>query len=326
MARLRLVDDDVGVAVRPGEFWAKPATIAAAGAIVNSFENAPPVDPEVMRTICRWIHRSDKYGIGDGRGHATATLRVFLESDVNRAALEPIIFSAVSTVVSKFEDHGLALLDALDRVNLLELLATLRSLDLFEEESLDHYMGLALRNKIAKALGAADTPVKKASNMPRSIIRVPEVERDIAVGLELMKLKIKIKDRFEFGRQMRRRFEAHAKATGIALANAGPFCAQAQSVARSYVSKPAIYSRLSWRCLALLSAPSMAPGTRADLERRILSGEKVVEDVILAARGKLPTIRTSQAPPLPCARHRSGRRGRSGRPIASATIGPTPPL
>jgi hypothetical protein len=77
MARLRLVDENDGVA-GPGDFRAKPETIAAARAIIASFENPPPIDGEVMRTICRWIHRTDKFGIGDGRGHAAATLRVFL--------------------------------------------------------------------------------------------------------------------------------------------------------------------------------------------------------------------------------------------------------
>jgi hypothetical protein len=173
---------------------------------------------EVMRTICLWIHRTDKFGIGDGRAHAIATLRPFLESEINRDALIEPIFSAVASVMTRFGRHGLALLDALDTIKLTELLATMRGLDIFEEGSLSHYLGLALRNRIAEILEVSKPVKAKAPvKLPRSVTRIPENERNIALGLNLLKLRSAIKNNREYGRQVRRRFDVDTKLAVNAL-------------------------------------------------------------------------------------------------------------
>jgi hypothetical protein len=225
-----------------------------------------------MRTVCRWIYRGDKLGIGDGRGHATATLRVFLESDVNRGALFEPIFGAVSSVVSKFEHHGLALLDAMDTIRLTDLLARMRGLDLFSEQSLASYMSIALCNQVSKILDpVVPKPVKAKApaKPPRSVTRIPENERNIALGLDLLALRSTIKNNLAFGRQVRRQFEIDAKQA-----------AEAMKVARVYGKRPEIFSRLSWNALLRLSSPALPSVAREALERRIVAGERITTPVI----------------------------------------------
>jgi len=155
VGRPRLVDDDDMAPppgyVEPPRAWDNAKTAAAVRAVLSSFEDVPPIDADVAMTLQRWLWRTDKLG-WDGRGHITAILRIFLESDTNRDALLEPILCAVSFAHGRFAHHGLALLDAMDTIKLRELLETMRSLDIFSEESISTYMEIAIRNRIAKIL------------------------------------------------------------------------------------------------------------------------------------------------------------------------------
>jgi hypothetical protein len=295
MARLKLVDDP-GVAVRRWAPWDNAETARQLQAILEATE-APPIDEPARMVLQRYLWRRNKYGDlfrdewgKDGAGYITLLIRTIIESAGNENALiEPVIVAVSLCMRPQWTSRGLAWIEAFDQVPLIDTLNKLRELDLFSDGELADFYARSIRNRISKILdpGAQLAKAKKVyAQLPRALTRVPEVERDIAFGLDLLGLKAKIKDRFEFGRQMRQRFDAHAKIAGVARASAGPFCAQAQSVARSYGARPEIFSKVSWRALVLLSSPSLPPAARADLERRILAGEKVVEDHILAARGK----------------------------------------
>jgi hypothetical protein len=268
MTELRLVDDN-DIARH------KPETFSAARAIVNSFEDPPPIDAEVMRTICRWIHRGDRYGIGDGRGHATATLRVFLESEVNRDALIEPIFTAVSSVMTRFDRHGLALLDALDRIKLTDLLATMRSLDLFSETSLPHYLSIAIQNKVLTIL---EPPVAKpaptmAERKEARARKCHHNERNIELGRQMLQLRSEITSDREFSRHRRDNFRVDTKRA-----------AELMAVASAFGLKSEVYCRLSWRALVELSSPTFPKAAREALEARIIAGGRIGAPEIRAAR------------------------------------------
>jgi hypothetical protein len=58
----------------------------------------------------------------------------------------------------EFTCRDLQLAEAFDRVPLLGILQTIRSLEIFSEESIGHYYAIAIRNKVAGILGPAVLP------------------------------------------------------------------------------------------------------------------------------------------------------------------------
>ena len=107
--------------------------------------------------------------------------------------------------------------------------------------------------------------------------RVPrEVEKNVALGMELIALRATIKSNCAFGRQVRRRFEVDAQHS-----------CEVMKVARAYGTRPEIYQRMSWEGLLQLASPTMPAPVRQRLEARILAGEKIVASDIVRARGTL---------------------------------------
>jgi hypothetical protein len=168
VGRPRIVHDDdddddlpppVGFEEKPAA-WDCPGIAAKVQAVLNSFDDVPQIDDKVRLTLQRWLYRQNKYLGGGGAGHITAILRIFLESDTNRYALLEPILCAVAFAHGRFARHGLALLDAMDTIKLRELLETMRSLDIFSEESISTYMEIAIRNRIAKIVVPEPVKVK----------------------------------------------------------------------------------------------------------------------------------------------------------------------
>jgi hypothetical protein len=97
----------------------------------------PPVKTEVRQILQRRLYRKDKYFGGGGRGEVILICRCICESIGNEGALnEPIIVSAVASCLEpKFIDRGVALIEAFDKIPLVEILRTMRGLDLFSENS-----------------------------------------------------------------------------------------------------------------------------------------------------------------------------------------------
>jgi hypothetical protein len=161
------------------------------------------------------------------------------------------------------------------------LAATLRDLDLFQEKLLGEYLSIAIRNKILKILepvAAKPVKVKREPKAPRSQSRIPEIERNIALGLQLLELKAKTKSNREFGRERNRLFDIDTQRALHLMA-----------VAKVFGTKPEVYRRLSWKALRDLSSPSLPPAARQDLEGRVISGERIGGPAICAARGALKT-------------------------------------
>jgi hypothetical protein len=288
VGRPRLVDDDDDdddLPPPPGvvpcrESWDNPGTAAQVRAVLDSFEDVPPIDDKVRQTLQRWLYRQDKYFGGGGAGHITAILRIFLESDTNRDALVEPILCAVAFAHGRFARHGLALLDAMDTIKLSELLETMRSLDIFSEESISTYMEIAIRNRIAKILEPVvpePVKIKPPPKPPQSAARIPLIEKQISIGSELFAIRASIPGNTEFGRQVRKRFPGVDQ-------NLASDCLR---VARLYASRPQIWRALSWIALVELSSPKMSQSVRKALEVKVMAGESITAPQIRKARGRL---------------------------------------
>jgi hypothetical protein len=90
-------------------------------------------------------------------------------------------------------------------------------------------------------------PVAGAPRVPTSVTRIPTIEKQVDLGLQLLELRRTIAHNATFGHQVRRRFDVDAKQAH-----------QAMSVARAYGSRPEIFTRLSWISLVALSSATLA--------------------------------------------------------------------
>ena len=137
--------------------------------ILNSLE-LPPVTLDVRQIFQRLLYRKDKFG-GGGDGQIILTCRCISESTGNESAMnDPIIVSAVASCLEpRFIDRGLALIEAFDAIPLVAILRTMRSLDLFSEQSIGHYFSIAIRNKLFNILGpdVLPKPAKPAKAKPK---------------------------------------------------------------------------------------------------------------------------------------------------------------
>jgi hypothetical protein len=159
VVRARLVDDDddddADLPPPPGAStdhpmpWDSDRFARQVQEILASVE-APPVDPQVQRTLQKHLYRSGLFGT-DGRGHITLLVRTILESENNQDALmEPIVSAVSSCMRPEWTGLGVRWIECFDSIPLRSMLNTLR--DLFGEQGLlDHYC-IALRRKIAAIL------------------------------------------------------------------------------------------------------------------------------------------------------------------------------
>ncbi len=90
-----------------------------------------------------------------GPEHVTMLARTIVESDENEEALIEPIISAVSSVMTQrpyWPERGLDWIAAFDGIPLLDLLSTMRGLEIFSEQSLPRYLSMVLSIKLARAL------------------------------------------------------------------------------------------------------------------------------------------------------------------------------
>ncbi|WP_439925308.1 hypothetical protein [Nitrobacter sp. JJSN] len=276
------------IATKPRS-WETPALAKQVAQILAAVD-APPVDSQVRLALQRIYHRHEMFG-GDGRGHVTLLLRTILESEGNHDALmEPIVSAVGLAMRREWTGLGLAWIEAFDQIKLTGILQTMRGLDLFSEQTLPLYLANVLRNKLFKIFATAKPAVKPLAKRepkpPAYLARVPGVERNVALGLEMLKLRSAIQNNRAYGRQVRRQFDVEAKLAINAL-----------KVARIYGARPEIYTRLSWNALVTLASPALPAAARAMLERRILAGERITADEIRAGfrkRGRQADQRAQQ--------------------------------
>ncbi len=105
-------------------------------------------------------------------------------------------------------------------------------------------------------------------------INAAGVEKNIALGLQLLALRSAIKSNYAFGRAVRRQFDID-----------GQHACEVMKVARVYGARPEISTRLSWNALVHLASPRLPAAARDALEHRIIAGERIGAPEIRAARG-----------------------------------------
>jgi hypothetical protein len=158
----------------------------------------------------------------------------------------------------------------------------LRDLNLFDKNELSHFYALSIRRKLWKIFGpdvaSAAPKVKQPPKQPRTMTRVPVIERRIALGVELLRLKANSRRNNDFRQLRRQRFSDIDPVVAM----------EAARVAKLYGDKPDIYRRISWRALTDLCSPSLLAEQRERFEARILAGEDVKAAEIGLARARLP--------------------------------------
>src|SRR5450631_2566722 len=165
--------------------------------ILTSLEIAE-IDVQVRRSLQRILYRKNQFD-QDGRGHIILLLRTILESENNGSAalVDTIVCGVSASMDPQWTRTGLRWLEAFDRIPLMSILQTMRELDLFSDDSLGHYFSIAIRNKVSAILEPvgreASKPVRVEPKPPRAISQVAGVEKNIALGLELLALRFEIK-------------------------------------------------------------------------------------------------------------------------------------
>jgi hypothetical protein len=244
---------------------------------------APPVDEPTRLQLQRLVYVF-------GPQHVILMVRTIIESQGNEGALIGPVVGAVSSVMRahpKWADKGLAWIEAFDSIPLVEVVDTMRSLDLFKETSLAQYLAMILTNKLAKIMEpprpAPVVPTKKeraaATKLSTNAARVAAIKRNIALGRELLELRAKTPSNKKFCRERNSRFGDMDVI----------YASEAMRVARVYGDRPEIYRRVPWAVLASLASPNIPEAARALIERRSLDGERVMlSDVTRARSGAKP--------------------------------------
>ena len=251
--------------------------------ILDALE-APPIDKATRSMFCRWLYRRRKFPElfrnepYEAEEQIVLTCRAILESKGNEGALVEPIVSAVSLCMRpQWASRGVAWIEAFDQIPLVATLQT--PVDLFGEKEAAQRLRDVLHRKLWQIFGpdvASVKPAKaKAALKPRrSLTRVPGVEKNIALGLELLALRSATANNREYGRQVRRQFNVEPKLAVNAL-----------QVAKLYGTRPEIFSRMSWNALVRLASPTLPGAIREELEARIVAGARVGAPEICTARG-----------------------------------------
>jgi hypothetical protein len=261
--------------------WEAPAIATQVDEILLALE-VPKIDAETRLIFQEIIHRQKYFG-GDPKGRIIFIIRAITESEGNEGALIGPIVSAVSSCLTpEIINRGLAVIEAFDRIPLLAILETMRSLDLFSEDSIGSYYSVAIRNKLRAILQPAVLPaakpikVKREPKPPLSVSRIPMVEKYVALGVKLLTLRATTPSNTRFGQRVRAEFNVDQILTS-----------QAMRVAARYATRPEIYRAASWITLVELSSPKMSESVRQAHEAKILAGQPVTALQIRRARGRL---------------------------------------
>src|ERR1035437_2456799 len=270
---------DLGVVGPP--LWEAAPIAKQVQDILDALE-VPQIDTETRGIFQRWIYPQKDIG-GDARGQIIFTIRCITESTGNEGALiGPCVRAVASSLTPELTDRGLQVIEAFDKIPLLAILETMRSLDLFSEASIGSYYSVAIRNKLRAILQPAVLPaarpikVKREPKPPLSVSRIPMVEKYVALGVKLLTLRATTPSNTRFGQRVRAEFNVDQILTS-----------QAMRVAGRYATRPEIYRAASWITLVELSSPKMAPSVRSALEAKIVTGESVTAPQIRKARGPL---------------------------------------
>lgn len=234
--------------------------------------DAPAVTPEALERLQKLIRYR-------GEQHTTLVIRTIIESEGNELALiEPVIFAVSDVMASKpdWPEKGVAWIAAFDAIPLLQIVETMRGLEIFRETSLGTYLAVAIESRLLRAFPEAPAPeIAPPAKVPMSQARVPAILAKVTLGRELAAIRDRTPNNRKFGELARAKCDLPASEVSELI-----------RVARAYGDREEITSRLSWGALVTLSGSLPAP-TRRSLEKRILAGEHIgVTQIIEAGKAK----------------------------------------
>lgn len=237
--------------------------------------DAPAVTPEALERLQKLIRYR-------GEQHATLVIRTIIESEGNELALIEPVISAVSDVMRRrpgWPERGVAWIAAFDGIPLLQLVETMRGLEIFREESLGTYLAVAIESRLLRIFTEAPAlEIASPAKIPMSKARTPAILAKVALGRELAAIRDRTPNNRKFGELVRAKYDLEAQAA-----------CDMMRVARAYGDREEITSRLSWSALVTLSG-SLSLSTRRALEERILAGERVgVTQIVEAGKAKPAT-------------------------------------
>jgi hypothetical protein len=226
-----------------------------------------------------------------GTEHATVVLRTICESSPSNALqlMRPVIL-AVSDVLAahlRWADSGLALLEAFDAIDLGSLWQIAKRAKVQPREAIATLICVELEKLLGPSVLPKPKKVKQPKPEPK---RISTNDTNIRLGIDLLELRAEVSDYVRFSRAMRQRFDVDQK-----------LASHAMSVARLYSKRPEIFTKLSWNALVCLAATGLTDAVRANLEQRVIAGERIGAPEIRRARG---------------APQRSSRPKRATRPFA----------
>ncbi|TCU73950.1 hypothetical protein EDE08_10422 [Bradyrhizobium sp. R2.2-H] len=236
------------------------AALEAARRLLVALET-PAVSPDALERLQKVIRYH-------GEEHATLVIRTIIESEGNGLALIEPVISAVSRVMTRrpeWPEKGIAWIAAFDGISLLQIVETMRGLEIFREESLGTYLAVAIESRLAKLFTEAPAPeTAPPPKVPMSQARIPAIMAKVALGRELAAIRDKTPNNRKFGELARARCDLEASEIS-----------ELMRVARCYGDREEITSRLSWRSLVALSSSRLPDHVRRGLEKRILARASV---------------------------------------------------
>lgn len=234
-----------------------------------------PLETHAINTIANLI---DEHGVET----MTLTLRIFTEThENNKSAMTADAIFAVHDICRSMRHWtalGMPFLEAWDAIDINVLRDRAKSSALIRiGYKVRSVLCALLIDRLRPQLEATPAPkperLKREPKLPAWLTRVPGVEKNIALGLELLALRSAIKGNTAFGHAVRHRFDVD-----------GQHACEVMKVARVYGTRPEIFTRLSWNALLHLASPALPAAAREALERRILAGHRIGAPEIRAAR------------------------------------------
>jgi hypothetical protein len=219
-----------------------------------------------------------------GLPHAVIVLKTIVETEGNEGELIADVIHAISDLIRahpRWVGLGGIWLEAFDQISLAQVRKTAKATGV--QPLRDAIMTL-LCVELDRILGPSKLPkapkpirIKREPKPPRSVTRIPEIEKNIALGNELLTLRAATASNSRFGRQVRKRFpDVDQRQTS-----------QTMRVARLYAVRPEVWRAASWRTLIELASPKISESVRQAFEAKLLAGETVSAPEIRRARGPL---------------------------------------
>ncbi|WP_454616626.1 hypothetical protein [Bradyrhizobium cenepequi] len=236
------------------------------------------LDDGARSFLQRHLYLANMFGT-DGEGRVVMALRCISESEGNGcAALSDLTVRAISSVIGPYEDRGLALIEAFDKIPLLGVIEQMRSLEYFYVSEAPAAFERILKHKLRRLLPSQPKPptkkelreqarqAKAAEEQAKHAAVRRIIEQKLELGRQLSELRDNTPRNTSFGHIVRHKFDLHHP----------NLVAEMIRVWKLYGNRPDITKKVrNWRVLAALTRTLLPEPARRKFEAKILAGENV---------------------------------------------------